>query len=99
MKVFDKWKLFARIIGWFFDNNLCDACSTSKIQHRVIRELAGIIDPKEKEEKANKKHRMVIPTMLSIVEEYPIDFNFDNSKAIEFLESLYGKKVEDERTK
>lgn len=42
--------------------------------------------------KKKRKHKMLISTMLCAVEEYPIDYDFDNSKSIAFLKSVYKKK-------
>lgn len=45
-----KWDLFVKIIGWFFDNDLCDACETRRIQYRAFRELAEIIEERFNED-------------------------------------------------
>ena len=46
----------------------------------------------EMKEDKKKNKKMIIPTMLSAVEEYPISFDFDTSESIAFLESIYRKK-------
>ena len=42
-----KWRLFGKIIGWFFDNDLCGACETNRIQYKAFRELAKILEEEE----------------------------------------------------
>ena len=46
----------------------------------------------EREEDKKSSKKMLIPTLLSAVEEYPISYDFDRSESINFLESLYKKK-------